>query len=84
MSHRIQVSFSDEQYAHLCAESRRTGLGLAELVRRSASYSYGLMDPDERRQALDDSFGAWKDRDFDGEQYVERMRRGMAHRLSRE
>ena len=82
MSHRTQITLTDEQYARLCAESRRTGVGLAELVRRAVDRSYGQASIEERLQALHDSFGAWKDRDFDGEQYVERLRRGMARRLS--
>jgi len=31
--------------------------------------------------ALDASFGAWKDREQDGANYVERMRPGLGHRL---
>ena len=81
MSHRTQITLTDEQYALLRDESRRTGVGLAELVRRAVDRSYGLPTTEERLKALRDSFGAWKDRDFDGEQYVERLRRGMARRL---
>lgn len=84
MSHRTQITLTDEQYALLCDESRRTGVGLAELVRRAVDRSYGQPTIEERLQALHDSFGAWQDRDFDGEQYVERLRRGMAHRLGSE
>ena len=83
MSHRAQVTFTDEQYARLCEETRRTGEGLAELVLRAVDRSYGLATAEERMQALDDSFGAWKDRAFDGAQYVDQLRRGMARRLGR-
>ena len=31
--------------------------------------------------ALEASFGAWKDREQDGANYVERMRPGLGHRL---
>lgn len=38
----------------------------------------------ERTAALGEGFGAWADRDFDGEQYVERLRRpGVGARLER-
>ena len=85
MSHRIQVSFSDEQYARLCAESRRTGLGLAELVRRAVErvYDQPLTEAEQdalvedRRAAFAQAAGIWKDRDFDGVTYVERIRRGL-------
>ena len=84
MSHRTQITLTDEQYALLRAESNRTGVGLAELVRRAIDRSYGQATIGERLQALRDGFGAWKDRGFDGEEYVERLRRGMARRLASE
>lgn len=80
MSHRTQITLSDHQYAVLRRQSERTGLGLAELVRRSLAATYGtdgLLD----EQALDDSFGAWRDRDFDGAIYVEELRPGLGRRL---
>lgn len=78
MSHRAQVTLTDEQYARLCEEARRTGLSFAELVRRAVDRTYPAPAPapDDLKTALADSFGAWKDRDFDGEEYVERLRRG--------
>ncbi len=85
MSHRAQVTLTDEQYARLCEEARRTGLSFAELVRRAIEGSFADgPSTEERLQALHESFGAWKDRDFDGEEYVERLRRGMARRLGSE
>ena len=41
MSHRTQITLTDEQYALLREESRRSGHGLAELVRRAVERSYG-------------------------------------------
>jgi hypothetical protein len=38
--------------------------------------------PDDAARALDESFGAWTERDFDGKAYIEGLRRGMARRLS--
>ena len=80
MSHRTQITLTDRQHAVLKRESERTGLGLAELVRRAPSASYetgdGLDD-----DALDESFGAWRDRDFDGAAYVEELRPGLGRRL---
>ena len=76
MSHRTQLTLSDEQYKRLTALARRTGVSLAELVRRAVDRAYGA-----DAAALDDSFGAWKGRSFDGEQYVERLRRGLRRRL---
>ena len=82
MSHRTQITLTDEQYARLLDESRRTGLGLAELVRRALTRSYGDAPTVDVLRALDESFGVWSDRDFDGAEYVEGLRRGMARRLA--
>ena len=83
MSHRTQITLTDAQYDRLRRESEQTGLGLAALVRRAVDTVF----PDGRqgnpKEILEGSFGAWKDRDFDGEKYVERLRSGLARRLSR-
>ncbi|MPZ91964.1 MAG: ribbon-helix-helix domain-containing protein [Actinobacteria bacterium] len=82
MARRTQITLSEAQYARLKDESERTGASLSELVRRAIEDSYGLPRMDDARSALQDSFGAWGDRDFDGAKYVERLRRGMARRLA--
>ena len=84
MSRRISLTLTDEQYARLLDESRRSGLGIAELVRRALDRRYGKASNEKLRQALDASFGVWADREFDGESYAEGMRRGLARRLTRE
>ena len=81
MSHRTQITLTDEQYALVGDELGGRGVGVGEVVWWEVDRTYGLATTEERLQALRDSFGAWKDRDFDGEQYVERLRRGMARRL---
>jgi hypothetical protein len=82
MSHRTQITLTDEQYEQLRRESERTGTGLAELVRRALDRTYGTKKHHDRIDALDESFGAWGDRDDDGAEYVETLRRGMEQRLS--
>lgn len=81
MSHRTQITLTDEQYELLRSESRRRGVGLAELVRRAINRTYGSADRDDQLAALEDSFGAWGAGD-DGAAFVEQLRRGMSHRLS--
>jgi hypothetical protein len=81
MSHRTQITLTDEQYERLRAESRETGLGLAELVRRAVDRSYGTVDRRALRTALDDTFGSWSGAG-DGADHVDALRRGMEHRLS--
>jgi hypothetical protein len=82
MSHRTQITLTDEQYERLRAESRETGLGLAELVRRAVDRSYGPVDRRALRTALDDSFGTWAGAG-DGAGYVDTLRRGMELRLTK-
>jgi hypothetical protein len=82
MSHRTQITLTDDQYERLRAESERSGIGLAELVRRAVDRSYGTATHATLVQALDDSFGSWADRDYDGAGYVDGLRRGMARRLA--
>ncbi len=82
MSHRTQITLTDDQYERLLDESERSGLGLAELVRRAVDRSYGSATRGERLDALERSFGAWAEHDTDGALYVERLRCGMARRLA--
>jgi len=85
MSHRTQITLTDEQYDRLRDESRRSGLGLAELVRRAVDRSYGSLPRSEQLAAMQSAFGSWSgdgDREDDGILYVERLRRGLARRLA--
>jgi hypothetical protein len=86
MSHRTQIILEDHQYERLLAESRRSGVGMGELVRRAVDRMYGAHGSDDVLRALDDSFGGWSGRDpveaDDGASYVERLRRGLASRLA--
>lgn len=82
MSHRTQITLTDGQYERLRTESARTGVALAELVRRAVDASYGAARHDAIIDGLEGSFGGWSERDGDGADYVEGLRRGMARRLS--
>lgn len=81
MSHRTQITLTEEQYELLRSESRRRGVGLAESVRHAIHHTYGGADRDELLMALEDSFGAWEPGD-DGATFFDRLRRGMSRRLS--
>ena len=80
MSHRIQITLSDEKYARLLDESSRTGRSLAALVRIAIDRQYVRPTKEDALIALDESFGAWQDRDFDGMEYVDGLRLGMGVR----
>ena len=76
MSHRTQITLTDAQYIRLKHESDRTGVGLAELVRRALAVAYGDPARPDTTHVLEVSFGAWQDREIDGEAYVEHVRSG--------
>jgi hypothetical protein len=40
MSHRVHIAITDRQYGFLLGESARTGLSMAELVRRAIDRVY--------------------------------------------
>jgi Arc/MetJ family transcription regulator len=82
MSHRTQIILSDDLYARVMREAKRTGLGLGELTRRALAKTYGRGDERYAKSVLDRTFGAWGEGE-DGESFVESMRPGMAHRLAR-
>jgi hypothetical protein len=82
MARRTQITLSDSQYARLKEESERSGASLSELVRRAVEEAFGFRGSMGHRRGLDDSFGAWKERDFDGARYVDRLRRGLGRRLA--
>ena len=82
MSHRTQITLSDAQYDHLIHESERSGVSLAELVRRAIDSSLGRGHKDPEA-SLANSFGAWQEHQVDGAEYVEVLRRGLARRLDR-
>ncbi|MEX2393904.1 MAG: ribbon-helix-helix protein, CopG family [Actinomycetota bacterium] len=79
--HRTQITLTDAQYALLREESARTGLSLAELIRRTLNERYGSLADADRSRLLDSAFGAWADRDETGVAYVERIRSGTRRRL---
>ncbi|SNT01485.1 Ribbon-helix-helix protein, copG family [Micrococcales bacterium KH10] len=79
---RTQISLTEEDRRLLDAEAARTGRSISALIRTAVAHTYGNQrDIDRDLQAIDASFGAWRDRDFDGAEYVESMRSG--DRLSR-
>ncbi len=78
MAHRTQVVLTDAQYARLLTESERTGLALAELVRRAIDLHYPPAEavPSAVEAAILRAAGVWADRPFDGAAYVEALRGG--------
>jgi hypothetical protein len=59
MSRRTQVTLSDRQHAYLVGESARTGLSLAELVRRAVDGTYRPHFRPRVRSGFELSVGLW-------------------------
>jgi hypothetical protein len=59
MSRKTQVTLTDRQHAFLVDEAERTGLSLAELVRRAIDTTYRPHLRDKLR-GLELSIGFWK------------------------
>lgn len=74
---RTQISLTEGQKRRLDAESAQTGLSLSELIRRAIDRCYGhVRDLEADLEAIAQATGVWRDRDFDGEEYVDRLRPG--------
>ena len=59
MGRRTHVTLTDGQHAFLVGESNRTGLSLAELVRRAIDETYRVEER-VRLRGFDVSFGLWR------------------------
>lgn len=83
MSHRTRITLTNVQYTRLKQESERTGVPLAELIRRALVTKYEEIDRVDAAEVLGASFGAWPGREFDGAAYVDGLRQGLERRLAR-
>lgn len=82
---RTQISLTAESRRLLDAEASRTGRSISALIREAVEHTYGSSrDADDDASAIEEAFGAWIDRQEDGEAYVERLRSGdrLNHALS--
>lgn len=78
---RTQISLTADERRLLDDEAARTGRSISALIRDAVSAAYGSRrDEDDDRRMISAALGAWRDREADGEEYVERLRSG--HRLS--
>jgi hypothetical protein len=81
MSHRTQITLTDDQYALLKRESRRTGVGLAELIRRAIATTYGTAKRKEH-DGFAAAFGLWADRTPEELDELRRLRGpGLGYKL---
>lgn len=74
---RTQISLTAEVRNLLDSEATRTGRSISALIRDAVLRTYGTdRDADDDYSAIEAAFGAWIDRQEDGEGYVERLRSG--------
>ncbi len=74
---RTQISLTEEEKSTLDRVAARTGRSISSLVREAVDKTYGCeRSLEDDLAALRRGYGAWKDRDFTGEEYVERLRTG--------
>ena len=63
MSRRTQITFTDRQHALLIDESNRTGLPMAELVRRSVDRTFRPISRRPLVRGFEFSVGLWREPD---------------------
>ena len=78
---RTQVYLGDEELALLDRAVCATGASRSELIRRAVRQTYGTMSTEQKLQALQETAGAWSDRQVTGAQYVDATRGDLNERL---
>jgi hypothetical protein len=73
---RTQIYISDEQDAALGRRAKAMRRTKSDLIREAIDAALSIPTREEIRRALKASTGVWKDRDFDGYEYVEMIRHG--------
>ncbi len=80
---RTHVYLGDEELELLGRMQRLTGASRSELIRRAVRERFGELSIEERRAALRQSAGIWKDRPYTGAEYVDMIRGDLNDRLKR-
>ena len=74
---RTQISLTTEERRALDQEAARTGRSVSALIRDAVEIVYGAKrSTEEDLVTMSQSFGAWAERESDGEAWVEGLRSG--------
>lgn len=82
---RTQIYLSETETTALDREARRTGRTRSQLIREAIEEKFvgPGASAEEFLRVLEESAGAWKDRDFTGQEYVAAIRSGFGERMAR-
>ena len=73
---RTQISLDPDDKALLATLSQQTGRSMSALIREAVAQTYRGGASVDRLAVLQSVAGAWSDREEDGAEYVENLRRG--------
>lgn len=75
MTHRMQITLTDQQYRLLQRAAQESGAALSELIARAIDTVYPKsLDVAEKLAILEETFGVWRSHPETGEEYVNRLR----------
>lgn len=82
---RTQIYLTERESTALDREARRTGRTRSQLIRDAIEEKYAGpgASAEEFLRVLEETAGAWQDRDFTGQEYVEAIRSGIGERMAR-
>lgn len=82
---RTQIYLTERESTALDREAKRTGRTRSQLIREAIEEKYVSpgASAEEFLRVLEETAGAWQDRDFTGQEYVEAIRSGIGERLAR-
>jgi hypothetical protein len=78
---RTQIYLNLEELGLLERAAAETGASRSELIRRAIRRTFGEQSQEARLEALRRSAGSWKERRFNGAEYVDALRGDLSERL---
>jgi hypothetical protein len=73
---RTQISLSELDRSLLDEQAERSNKSISALIRDAVQVVYGSPSNTQTIEAIQAASGAWEERDYDGEQWVQSLRSG--------